>query len=191
MGAGMIGFLRGRLVDAHRYGHVIIDVQGVGYDVTIANPPAVPLGTEIQLYIHTSVRPDAIVLFGFHSAEERALFELLIETPGVGPSTALGAVRSMPVAQLEAAIRSGDQKLISTIPGIGLKTANRVILELRGKFASGDAVSDPTEMREEIVSGLLALGFAKKEIAKALKGLALPEDDAEALKLALSRMASS
>jgi Holliday junction DNA helicase RuvA len=187
----MIGYLRGTVMDAYRPGHVLLDVQGVGYDVTIANPTGVENGHELSLFIHTSVRPDALVLFGFHSAKERAIFEMLIETPGVGPSTALGAIRSMPVTQLEDAIRTGDDKLIATIPGIGPKTASRMILELRGKLPDSGNTSAPITLRATVIEGLVALGFARKEALKALADVELPDDDADALKVALAKMTSS
>lgn len=187
----MIGFLRGTVLDAYRPGHILLDVQGVGYDVTIANAAGAEVGVELALFIHTSVRPDAIVLFGFQSAKERAIFEMLIETPGVGPSTALGAVRSMPVAKLEAAIRAADQKLIATIPGIGLKTASRMILELRGKLPDSDVAVSTGTTRETVIEGLVSLGFARKEVVKSMANLELPNEDGEALKVALAKMASS
>jgi Holliday junction DNA helicase RuvA len=186
----MIGFLRGRVMDAFREGHVLVDVNGVGYDVTIANTSKVPVGDEASFFIHTAVRPDAIVLYGFNSVEERGLFELLIETPGVGPSTALGAVRALPVDQMIEAIRSGDQKLIATIPGVGLKTASRVILELQGKLPKASSGSSTTDVKESVIVGLVSLGFPVKDITKSLAGVEFPSDEAEALKMALARMAA-
>jgi holliday junction DNA helicase RuvA len=186
----MIGFLRGRVMDAYRDGHVLVDVNGVGYDVTIADAARIQIGDETSFFIHTAVRPDAIVLYGFNSIEERGIFELLIETPGVGPSTALGAVRSLPVDQLIEAIRAGNQKLIATIPGIGPKTASRVILELQGKIPKVSTTKSGPSVKDSVMAGLVALGFPVKEISKSLEGFEFPADESEALKMALARMAS-
>jgi len=186
----MIGYLRGRVIDTSRTGHVLVDVNGVGYDVTVGKSSEAQVGSEVVYFIYTSVRPDAIVLFGFNSSEERTIFELLIETPGVGPSTALGALRAMPAAMLEAAIRAGDQKLISTIPGIGPKTASRMILELKGKLPEGQSSPLETNATETVIEGLVGLGFARKDVVRSLTGVSLPSDDAEAIKVGLSIMSS-
>lgn len=184
----MIGMLRGKVLDAHRIGHLLVDVNGVGYDVTVAEANRYVPGAEETFYIHTAVRPDAIVLYGFETVEERSMFELLLETPGVGPSTALAALRAMPATELENAIKNGDQKAIATIPGIGPKTASRVILELRGKIPEGSAGKAELTTRDSVSAAMSALGFAKREIAQTLEDLDLPDDEGEALKLALARV---
>ncbi len=110
----------------------MIDVHGVGYEVQVAREDY-SSGEAARLFIYTVVRDDAIVLYGFVSVDERELFEMLLATPGVGPATALGALRTMSVVELAAAIESGDAKRVAQIPGIGPKTANRIVLELKGK----------------------------------------------------------
>ena len=107
-GARVIGWLSGRVLHQLRNGALLIDVRGVGYEVHLASSDPPPFDELLELFIYTVVREDAIQLFGFYSAEEREFFELLIATPGVGPSTALGALRTMSVAELAYAIDSED-----------------------------------------------------------------------------------
>jgi Holliday junction DNA helicase RuvA len=116
-----------------RNGALLVDVQGVGYEVHVASSEPAPFDELVELFIFTVVREDAIQLFGFRTIEDREFFEMLLVTPGVGPSTALGALRTMSVAELALAIESDDAKKIATISGIGPKTASRIVLELKGK----------------------------------------------------------
>lgn len=183
----MIGWLAGRVVSVELSGVAVIDVQGVGYEVTVASPQTVRTGTMCELFVHTQVRADAIVLYGFASADDRAFFRTLLVTPGVGPSTALAALRTMSVDELRGAIESGDVKRVSQIPGIGAKTASRIVLELKGKLV--EVASSPTTSSTgsagDIEEALRSLGYAAAEIRDALEGVALPDDDAAALRFAL------
>jgi Holliday junction DNA helicase RuvA len=111
----VIGWLTGRVVHQLRNGAVLIDVHGVGYEVHVASSTTPPFDELLELFIYTVVREDAIQLFGFHTADDREFFELLLATPGVGPSTALGALRTMSVAELAYAIESDDAKKVATI----------------------------------------------------------------------------
>ena len=134
----MISHLRGTLLEKHP-NPVVVDVQGVGYEVTIpvsaySSLPAA--GAEVALHIHTHVREDALVLFGFVSAADKALFEKLISVSGIGPKLAMTALSGLAAADLVAAIRNGAVEQLVQIPGVGKKTAERMVLELRDKLDS-------------------------------------------------------
>src|SRR5437588_1656973 len=132
----MIGQLRGRLAEK-RPNQVLMDVAGVGYLVQVPLSTYAALGelhTEVSLLIHTHVREDALALFGFVSAREKHFFELLISTSGVGPALALKILSGMSVEELLPAVRGGDLVRLTKIPGVGRKTAERMVLELKDKI---------------------------------------------------------
>lgn len=181
----MIGWLEGEVHHRLASGAVVVDVRGVGYEVHVARDEFSP-GDRASLFVHTVVRDDAILLYGFVTAEERAFFELLLATPGVGPSTALGALRTMTTEELAGAIESGDVKRVAQIPGIGPKTASRIVLELRGKVVTvGEARAVDHEGVED---ALRSLGYSGGEIRDALRDLAPDTDEATALREALHRL---
>lgn len=139
----MISHLRGALLEKNPNA-VVVDVHGVGYEVTIpvtvySSLPAV--GAEVALHIHTHVREDALLLFGFVSAAEKALFEKLISVSGIGPKLAVTALSGLAAPELIAAIRTGALDQLVKIPGVGKKTAERMVLELRDKL---DSIGMPT-----------------------------------------------
>jgi Holliday junction DNA helicase RuvA len=184
----VIGWLSGRVIHQLTSGAVIVDVAGVGYEVHLAASEAPAPEQVIELFIFTVVREDAIHLFGFPSAAEREFFEMLIATPGVGPSTALGALRTMSVRELARAIDEEDVKKVSTIPGIGPKTASRIVLELKGKVASEIGVDEPegaAPLDAAIEEALRGLGYSMHEVREALRDVTLPDDESEALRAAL------
>ncbi len=168
----MIAYLRGPLLEKHP-GQVIVDVQGVGYEVTIpisAYSSLPETGSEVRLHIHTHVREDAFLLYGFTTAGDKALFEKLISVSGIGPSVAINALSGMPASELAAAIRSGAVEQLVRIPKIGKKTAERMVLELRDKLdligvpARADLSApkphfDPNE--EDVISALMNFGAAR------------------------------
>src|SRR5581483_9179214 len=132
----MIAHLRGKLI-ARRPNQVIVETMGVGYDVTISVPTfsELPsLGSEVALHIHTHVREDQIALYGFLRPEEKQLFEKLITVSGIGPKLAITILSGMPAEEMTGAIRSNDVVRLTNIPGIGRKTAERMVLELRDKL---------------------------------------------------------
>lgn len=189
----MIGYLRGIVLSAPLSGAVLLDVHGVGYEVQVAAPEPLPVGEAVELFVHTSVRADAIVLFGFLSPSDRQFFETLLNTPGVGPSTALAALRTMGVGALSSAIERGDVKAVSSIPGIGPKTASRIVLELKGKLVLPESESAPVPRSQpsDIEDALRSLGYAAAEIRDALVDVELPEDESAALRVALQRLRRS
>lgn len=183
----MIGWLSGRVVHGLRNGAVVVDVQGVGYEVHVAasTPPATD--SLVELSVYTVVRDDAIQLFGFSTVEDREFFELLLATPGVGPSTALGALRTMSVEELALAIEADDVKKVATIPGIGHKTASRIVLELKGKVdVDAESRAPAAHVSAAIDDALRALGYSATEVRQALRDVELPEDESEALRSALA-----
>ena len=182
----MIGWLRGRIISLRSSGDLVVDVNAVGYEVSVASDESLRVGDEVELFIHTQVRADAIVLYGFRSNDDREFFTTLLATPGVGPSTALAALRTMPTAELRGAIEGGDVAHVARIPGIGAKTANRIILELRGKMAETSSTPTPRPPRvSDVEEALRSLGYGAGEIRDALEGVTLPEEESAALRTAL------
>lgn len=178
--------------------HIILDVHGVGYRVQIPFSTYYELPEEgtVSLHIHTSVREDAIQLYGFRTRLEKSFFQLLIAVSGIGPRLARDILSNIQPAQLAQALRQGDVRMLSTIPGIGKKTAERLILELKEKVGKLDlpamAEPEPRNMREDeilddVVSALLNLGYKEPQVRKAIVGLAPPPDASleEMLKQAL------
>ncbi len=162
----MIARLRGRIAGRAGQG-LIVDVNGVGYLVS-ATPSVQRLGDgEVTIEIHTVVREDTLALFGFATAEERELFELLLGVSGVGPKVALAIVSGSTPAELRRAIARDDVKRFQAIPGVGLKTAQRVVLELKEKLAF---VADATTAGEELVArdALVGLGWSLLDAERAL-----------------------
>jgi holliday junction DNA helicase RuvA len=172
----MIGLLRGRLLDK-RPNQVILDVGGVGYLVAVPLSTFAALGdlhAEVTLLIHTHVREDALALYGFLSAREKHLFELFLGASGVGPSLALKILSGMNVEELIPAIRAGDLARLTKIPGVGRKTAERMVLELRDKLesvavaAEKPAPSSPAGVAADVKSALLNLGYDERTADSAL-----------------------
>src|ERR1700734_65567 len=167
----MIGLLRGKLVDK-RPNQVLVDVGGVGYQVLVPLSTFTGLGTlhaEATLLIHTHVREDQISLYGFLTAREKQCFELLLSASGVGPSLALKILSGMGVEDLVPAIRKGDLAALVLIPGVGRKTAERIVVELRDKLAVVD-VPEPgksatrTQLGSDVVSALVNLGYDARAV---------------------------
>jgi Holliday junction DNA helicase RuvA len=171
----MIAHLRGKLIARHP-NQVIIEAMGVGYDVTISVPSfseLPPLGSEVALHIHTHVREDQIALYGFLHPEEKLLFEKLITVSGIGPKLAITILSGMPAEEMTGAIRGNDLARLTKIPGIGRKTAERMVLELRDKLPPADAghaqvVPSLSALQEDVVSALVHLGYQRAAAEKAL-----------------------
>ncbi len=177
----MIAYLRGLLLEKHP-NVVILDVGGVGYEVIIpvSTFSALPdTGGEARLHIHTHVREDALSLFGFHSPEEKILFEKLTSVSGIGPKLAVTVLSGLKAAELVGAIRGGQVELLVRIPGVGKKTAERMILELRDKLdmltasvIAGPAVPKPealSQVDEDVLSALVNLGCNRAAAEAALR----------------------
>jgi len=169
----VIAHIRGKLISKHP-NQAIVEAAGVGYDVTISVPTfsELPqLGAEISLFIHTHVREDALALFGFLRAQEKQLFEKLLSVSGIGPKLAVTILSGMEAATMVAAIKGNNVAALTRIPGIGKKTAERMVLELRDKLdafgiAAAVAVTSPVE--EDVVSALVNLGYQRPIAERAL-----------------------
>ena len=177
----MIGYLKGRVVHLCA-DYCLLDVRGVGYRVFVASSARSRLhkGEEAELFIHTSVREDAILLYGFCSQEEYDAFQLLISVSGIGPKVALGVLSAITVEGLYRAIHQKQSAVLTKLPGIGKKSADRMILELKDKVAwdesveEGDSLPDGAEAAEddmisEATAALVSLGYSQQEIAPAIK----------------------
>jgi len=159
----MIGFLKGKIISS-RPTQLLLDVNGVGYSVNISinTFEKVSQKKEVQLFIHTNVKEDSITLYGFYTDYEKEMFELLISISGIGPKLALSLLSGIEANDLKEAIGIGDVTRIVAIPGIGRKTAERLILELKGKVGS---ISDSSEtqtdrgVKQEAISALATLGY--------------------------------
>ena len=192
----MIGKLTGTLLEKNPP-EVVVDCAGVGYEVqvpmgTFYNLPAI--GERVSLLTHFIVREDAQLLYGFGSAPERATFRELIKVAGVGPRTALGILSGMGVNDLAQAITLQEAGRLVKVPGIGKKTAERLLLELRGKIgadmgANSARAQVTSQAQADILQALLALGYNDKEAATALKALAQDVGVSEGIRLALKALA--
>src|SRR3954468_6585846 len=173
----MIAHLRGRLIAKHP-NQAIVEAGGVGYDVTISVPTYSDLpafGGEVALHIHTHVREDAIALFGFLRSEEKLLFERLISVSGIGPKLAITILSGMPTADMVSSIRGNDIARLTRIPGIGKKTAERMVLELRDKlehFVATPAAPPVSPIEEDVISALVNLGYQRSAAERALAAAA-------------------
>lgn len=171
----MIAHLRGKLILRHP-NQVIVETAGVGYDVIISVPTfsdLPSLGSEVALHIHTHVREDQLALYGFLRPEEKQLFEKLITVSGIGPKLAITILSGMPAEEMTGAIRGNDVVRLTKIPGIGRKTAERMVLELRDKLPAVGAgqvqvVPALTSVQEDVLSALVNLGYQRPVAEKAL-----------------------
>lgn len=190
----MIGKLSGTLLEKNPP-EVLVDCHGVGYEVqvpmsTFYNLPTV--GQPVSLLTHFIVREDAQLLYGFGSASERQVFRELIKISGVGPRTALSILSGMGVDDLEQAVTLQEAGRLIKVPGIGKKTAERLLLELKGKLGTvlGTAGAQPAGGAQgDILQALLALGYNDKEAAAALKALPKDVGVSDGIKLALKALA--
>ena len=197
----MIGFLHGRVAYIFP-DYCFLDVHDVGYRVFISHQTRnqISVGTEVMLYIHTHVREDAILLYGFFSQEEYDLFQHLIGISGIGPKVAQGILSAITANEFYHLIHRKDVKAITKLPGIGKKTAERIILELKDKLSAssfdvsdaaddtaalGDAMGD---MVSEAIEALLSLGFQQSEVQSVLKKKSDWESTEEIIRYALAEL---
>jgi Holliday junction DNA helicase RuvA len=175
----MIGYLRGQLL-LKKPNVAVVDVQGVGYEVNIPLTSFYELpseGSEVILNIHTHVREDALMLFGFHSQREKDFFLKLISISGIGPKLAVAILSGAKVEELAQAVAEGDLARLTSIPGVGRKTAERVILELKSQITAfllpertqaAREAGKASVLQEDILSALINLGYPKASAEKAL-----------------------
>ena len=199
----MIAHLRGRISEKHP-NRVVVDVSGVGYDVFVPLSTFYGMGeagSDIALRIHTHVREDALQLFGFATSLEQELFERLIGVSGIGPKVALAVLSGIEPKELIRAIERGDLARLTAIPGVGKKTSERIVLELKDRLprvsadivpVMGDGDEKPIAVRDDVLSALVNLGYhrplAEKAVASAIKDV--PDSGFErTLKQALRELA--
>jgi holliday junction DNA helicase RuvA len=174
----MIAHLRGKLLAKHP-NQAIVETGGVGYDVTISVPTFSDLpgvGGDVALHIHTHVREDMLALYGFLGSAEKTLFEKLITVSGIGPKLAITILSGMAADEMVNAIRGNDIARLTRIPGIGKKTAERMVLELRDKLhaeKAGEVATMPAlnPVEEDVLSALMNLGYQRASAEKALSAI--------------------
>jgi len=177
----MIGFLDGK-IELIREGLVIINVGGVGYRVGIGpNLGAnAHLGDKIQVYVYTQVREDILALYGFETLEELDLFELLISVSGIGPKAAMGILSAASVDKIRASIINQDPTLLSSVSGVGKKTAEKVVIELKNKVRATGSLFDATGGKaEDVYEALMQLGFKPNEAREAIASMPADCEGAE------------
>lgn len=197
----MIAFIKGTMIRAEE-NSVIIENNGIGYRVFACGRDISRIvnGSEVFLHTYMNVREDAMQLFGFLSAEDLEVFRLLLGVNGIGPKAALGVLSGMTANDLRFAVLSDDIKTLSTAPGIGKKTAQKLILELKDKFSLQDAFEEKLVLteaagtaadsnQEEAIQALMALGYSGSDALKAVRAAAADNMSTEdILKAALKRM---
>lgn len=197
----MIGLLRGRVVDRTRRGEVLVDVGGVGYRASVTPRTLAALGTpgsEVVLHTHLHVREDALVLFGFPTAEERECFEALIGARGVGPALALAILSVHSPSQLARALAEGDVDALTLVPGVGRKTAARLLMDLKDRLDVPDldlpetlAGGDQAPARADVRAALAGLGYGPDEVSSVLRELPAEGAVDELLRTALRLLAAA
>lgn len=190
----MIGRLRGKLIEKSPP-LICVDVNGIGYDVHVPMNDLYELpelNQEVQLYTHFVVREDAQQLYGFLHDAERQTFRTLIKITGIGPRTGLAILSGISAEQLAIAVEEDDLNLLCKIPGIGKKTAERIVLELRGKLSTivpnASTATSPANQRQDIANALMALGYSERELQKVLKELDPAIEVTEGIRQALKRL---
>ena len=199
----MIGSLRGVLLDRSAGGELLVEVGGVGYRVlvpTSARELAGELGGPVFLHVHTHVREDAIVLYGFSNRDERACFEALLGTHGIGPAVALAILSVHSPSALRRAVATDDADTLTTVPGIGKKTAARLLLELKNRLdlpeEGLEVVGEVTvevgsaSARSDVRAALASLGYGAEEVRAAVRDLPDGGSVEEQLRMALRRLVS-
>ena len=170
----MIAHLRGTVIEKQA-GQVVIDVGGVGYEVAISVETYGSVGEpgqEISLHIHAHVRENAFALFGFHELRDKKLFEKFLDVSGVGPRLALALLSGLPTPDLLAAVRGGDAKKLVRIPGVGKRTGERIVLELKdklGAFEASEESSEESAIEEEVIAVLVNLGCTSEVASRAVR----------------------
>lgn len=192
----MISFIKGTLVASDIEG-AIIEVNGIGYRVAMSYNSLAKLGqvgSSVQVLTYLYVREDALVLYGFASDEERSLFEKLITVSGIGPKVALSALSQFEAAELISAIVSQDVSAVQKIPGVGKKTASRIVLELKDALGQAElgplftAAKPQPQSVDATTDALLSMGFTSAEAELALKGAPAEAGESELLRYALKRL---
>lgn len=194
----MIGSLRGVVIDRGEEGEVLVEVGGVGYRLTVptATIAALELGAPTFLHVHTHVREDAIVLYGFATREQRRCFEALVSAHGVGPSLALAILSAHSPASLREAVVTDDIDSLVVVPGVGRKTAARLLIELKPRLDVPDLGGEPrvangAGVRAEVRAALAGLGYGPEEVRHVLASVPTEGETEEVLRAALRELAAA
>jgi holliday junction DNA helicase RuvA len=192
----MIGRLRGTLVHRSHRGEVMLDVGGVGYRISVSPATAVDLGSvgnEVVVHTHMHVREDALTLYGFASADARDCFESLLGAHGVGPGLALAILSTHGPEDLRRVVFEGDLDSLTLVPGVGRKTAARLLLELKSRLdvPEGDAVPSNGSSRADVREALAALGYQPEEVRRAMGELPAEGDVRTLVRTALQTLGAS
>ncbi|MFN8037813.1 MAG: Holliday junction branch migration protein RuvA [Acidimicrobiales bacterium] len=197
----MIGSLRGTLLDRTGDGEVLVEVQGVGYRVTVSPSTVVQLGevgADVFLHVHHHIREDAQTLYGFRSRDERVCFEALLSAHGVGPALALAILSVHDPAGLARVLADDDIAALCLVPGVGKKTAARLLIELKSRLEVPELAATPVvsvggaggaSARADVRDALANLGYGPDEVATVLRDLPDDGDASDLLKAALQRLA--
>lgn len=198
----MISYIKGELADVFD-GGIVVEANGVGYGIFISGRVAnllPPMGSEVKIHTYLNVREDAMQLFGFLTRDDLEIFRLLIGVNGIGPKGALGILNALSADELRFAVIAGDVKAITKAPGIGKKTAERLMIELKDKLSAeeflersvsggGEWIENETDVQKEAVQALVALGYSSTESMQAVKKTGLQNASVEEiLKQALKKM---
>jgi Holliday junction DNA helicase RuvA len=196
----VIGSLRGVVIDRDEVGEVLVEVGGVGYRVTVPTSTLVSLerGASAFLHVHTHVREDATVLYGFASRDQRRCFEALVGAHGIGPSLALSILSAHSPASLQRAVLADDIEALVLVPGVGRKTAARLLIELKARLDLPDlgvepatAVRDGAGVRAEVRAALAGLGYGPEEVRQVLQSVPAEGATEEVLRAALRELAAT
>lgn len=200
----MFAYIKGRLEEVYSNSNkVVVDVGGIGYEVTVPSSLISKLpeqGSIVKLYTYFNVREDVQELYGFYGKEDKNIFEKLITVSGIGPKVAMGILSTLSASQLAVAIVTGDIKTLCTAPGVGKKTAQRIVLELKEKIDKEEIIQPPEpempsaaqDHTHEVVQALIALGYNSSEAMEALSSIEDKNQDVSTLiRLALKALDKS
>jgi holliday junction DNA helicase RuvA len=185
----MIGMLRGAIIEI-KSGSVLLDVNGVGYllHIPTGRDGEIVLGKEVTFYTHLAVREDALTLYGFHSSQEKQVFELLVGVSGIGPRLGLAVLSTYAPIEIQSAIASGRAEAFSAVSGIGKKNAERIILELKNKMAIDSLDQLPLSPGGELTAALSALGYSAAEAIRVSQQVDASLPLSDQIKTALSKL---
>lgn len=183
----MYGYIRG-VVTKITPKNIIVENNGIGYLLIVSNPYNFQKNKEYLVYVYQYVREDTLDLYGFMSEEEKELFLKLISVNGIGPKSALSILASGTVSEIMTAIETRNDAYLRKFPGIGAKSSQQIILDLRGKLNFEENVSVSNSKLSDVEAALIALGFSKKEISKVLGKLDVSQDVGVLIKQALQKM---
>lgn len=185
----MIGYLSGKVIEIDS-GNILVDVQGVGYLVFVADSGKFQTDSEIKLYIHTNVKEDDISLFGFESKAQKSIFKMLLGVSGIGAKTSLAILSCGSASQIQSAIIKADVDFFKNVPGIGKKTAQRVIIDLKTKVGGVTDLdlSEPEFGSDDVFDALVGMGFDPKRVQNVLKEMDATLSEQEKIKLAIKKL---